>query len=517
MSNWSGISALFGSEEGIGATIKAKIKSTVAAVRSSPRGVGVVFVALVLLVAVISTQWIDGEFLLSNNAIDVSTRDQSQSHIKHSPPRPPPTPINFTCPSNTSIKPTCSKRITPTSPPSPSSSSCPEYFRYIYEDLRPWNATGITEAMVESARRFATFRLVVVDGRAYVEKYTGAFQTRDVFSLWGIAQLLNRYPGRVPDVDLMFSCGDFPIVYPRNYQDSPPPPIFHYNKDHVTLDILFPDWSFWGWVEVNIRSWENVTEEIKKGSERVKWKDREPYAYWKGNPKVAQIREELLKCNATNTSDWNARLYDQNWLHAVISGFKGTNLADQCAHRYKIYVEGCSWSVSQKYILACDSPVLLITTPFLEFWSRGLMPGQHYWPIPRQHMCDPIKFAVDWGNSHPKEAQEIGRKGSSFIQEEVSMDYVYQYMLQLLTEYAKLLRYKPVIPKNATELCSESMACQAGRNEKAFMIDSMVRFVADSEPCTMPPPFDRKELEEIAHEKDKFVKQVEMWEHGQRD
>lgn len=41
------------------------------------------------------------------------------------------------------------------------------------------------------------------------------------------------------------------------------------------------------------------------------WKDREPYAYWKGNPKVAEKRKELVKCNVSEEHDWNARIYEQ--------------------------------------------------------------------------------------------------------------------------------------------------------------------------------------------------------------
>ena len=63
--------------------------------------------------------------------------------------------------------------------------------------------------------------------------------------------------------------------------------------------------------------------------------------------------------------------------------------------RYKVYVEGNAWSVSEKYILACDSPVLFITTPFQDILSRGLVAGKHYWPINREHVCKSIKFAVD--------------------------------------------------------------------------------------------------------------------------
>lgn len=52
-----------------------------------------------------------------------------------------------------------------------SNPACPDYFRWIHEDLRPWNTSGITRDMVERANRTATSRLVIVGSKAYVEKY----------------------------------------------------------------------------------------------------------------------------------------------------------------------------------------------------------------------------------------------------------------------------------------------------------------------------------------------------------
>ena len=101
--------------------------------------------------------------------------------------------------------------------------------------------------MVESAQKLAAFRLLVIDGRVYVEQYHRVFQTRDLFTLWGFVQLANRYPGYLPDLDLMFNCEDVPTVKAADYKASPPPPLFRYCKDDTTVDIVFPDWSFWGW------------------------------------------------------------------------------------------------------------------------------------------------------------------------------------------------------------------------------------------------------------------------------
>ncbi|KAL6619448.1 hypothetical protein ACP70R_034587 [Stipagrostis hirtigluma subsp. patula] len=444
-----------------------------------------------------------------------------------SSPGQPRVPIPFNCGNVTfSQLPTCSSAATPPSAamsseprraPEPAP-ACPEYFRYIHSDLSPWRKSGITREALERARDRATFRLVVVGGRAYVEKLHPAFQTRDVFTQWGILQLLARYPGRVPDLDLMFFCGDIPRVRVANFPDpSAAPPIFMYCKDENAINILFPDWTFWGWPEVNIRPWAPFVEEEAHENRRVPWPERKPYAYWKGNPDVASVRKDLMRCNASSKGgkDWNARLFRQDWKRANRNGFKDSNLAKQCLYRYKIYVQGRGWSVSEKYILACDSPMLHISTPYRDFFSRGLVAGRHYWPIDAARKCPSIKFAVDWGNAHPALAQQLGEEGSAFAREELSMDYVYDYMLHLLTLYAGLLRYEPTVPKNAVELSLETMACPARGRARKFMMESMEKYVADYEPCALPPPFTAKEAREIAQRdlvvRSKVKKMEETW------
>ncbi|KAH0686398.1 hypothetical protein KY284_016951 [Solanum tuberosum] len=104
--------------------------------------------------------------------------------------------------------------------------------------------------MVMAGKSNADFRLVIVDGRAYVETYRESFQSRDTFTLWGILQMLRRYPGKVPDLDLMFNCGDSTVTETKFYRrpNAPaPPPLFRYCGNDASLDIVFPDWSFWGW------------------------------------------------------------------------------------------------------------------------------------------------------------------------------------------------------------------------------------------------------------------------------
>ncbi|CAN8254864.1 unnamed protein product [Cochlearia groenlandica] len=397
------------------------------------------------------------------------------------------------------------------------SATCPDYFRWIHEDLRPWEKTGITREALERSNATANFRLAIIDGRIYVEKFREAFQTRDVFTIWGFVQLVRRYPGKIPDLELMFDCVDWPVVKAADFagvnESLPsPPPLFRYCGNNETLDIVFPDWSYWGWAEVNIKPWESLLKDLREGNQRTKWIDREPYAYWKGNPTVAETRLDLMKCNVSEEYDWKARLYQQDWVRESKEGYKQSELASQCHHRYKIYIEGSAWSVSEKYILACDSVTLLVNPHYYDFFTRGMFPGHHYWPVKEDDKCRSIKFAVDWGNLHVLKAQDIGKKASEFVQEELKMDYVYDYMFHLLNQYSKLLRFKPEIPKNSTELCSEAMACLRDGNERKFMMESLVTRPAETGPCTMPPPYDPASFFSVLKRRQSTTSRIEQWE-----
>ena len=92
------------------------------------------------------------------------------------------------------------------------------------------------------------------------------------------------------------------------------------------------------------------------------------------------------------------------------------------------------------------------------------------------------------------------------------MDYVYDYMFHLLSEYAKLMRYKPTVPRKAIELCSETMACPSEGLQKKFMTESMVKGPIDASPCTMPPPYDPLALHSLLSRKANSIRQVELWE-----
>ncbi|KAJ6334880.1 hypothetical protein OIU78_011678 [Salix suchowensis] len=333
--------------------------------------------------------------------------------------------------------------------------------------------------MLERAKKHAHFRLVIVEGKAYVEQYSKPYQTRDEFTIWGILQLLNLFPGKIPDLELMFRCGDKTVIQKYDIQGSvatSPPVLFQYCGHSSTTNIVFPDWTFWGWAEINIKPWEIVLEAMVEGNKKIKWQDREPYAYWRGNPHVSPSREDLMKCNVSDKYDWLARLYEQNWGEERKQGYKHSKLEDQCTH------------------------------------SRSMEPMLHYWPIRTGNKCRDIKFAVEWGNNHSVDAQAIGKAGSKFIQESLRMEYVYGYMFHLLKEYVKLLKFKPRIPAGAVEISSESMASSLDGLREMFFEESTVKSPGEAPvPCAAPPPYDTHTLQKKFQMKEDARRQVEMW------
>ncbi|RWW26003.1 hypothetical protein GW17_00009644 [Ensete ventricosum] len=78
---------------------------------------------------------------------------------------------------------------------------CPSFFRWIHRDLQPWRRSRISPAMVAQAGRHAAMRVVILEGkRLFVDLYYACVQSRAMFTIWGLLQLLRHGPRRRPHV-----------------------------------------------------------------------------------------------------------------------------------------------------------------------------------------------------------------------------------------------------------------------------------------------------------------------------
>lgn len=107
---------------------------------------------------------------------------------------------------------------------------------------------------------------------------------------------------------------------------------------------------------------------------------------------------------------------------------------------------------------------------------------------------------------------EIGNTGSNFIEENVSMEFVYDYMFHLLNEYAKLLKYKPEIPPNAVELCAQNLICPIKEGWRKRIVESFIKTPSKRMPCSLPNPYSLEQIQLLLERKSNASRQVEMWE-----
>lgn len=94
----------------------------------------------------------------------------------------------------------------------------------------------------------------------------------------------------------------------------------------------------------------------------------------------------------------------------------------------------------------------------------------------------------------------------------MKMERVFDYIYHLLNEYAKLQRFDPIVPQNATEICSESLACPLDGLWRKFMEEGLEKSPSYSDPCILPPPYDPQQLKTFVEQKVNATKQVRSWE-----
>lgn len=77
---------------------------------------------------------------------------------------------------------------------------------------------------------------------------------------------------------------------------------------------------------------------------------------------------------------------------------------------------------------------------------------------------------MEWGEGHQEEAKLIGRRGADFMEHQLSMRHVYDYMLNFMMEYHKLMRFDVGLVHESRLHTVESMLAEATDLERQFMV-----------------------------------------------
>lgn len=248
-------------------------------------------------------------------------------------------------------------------------------------------------------------------------------------------------------MDIVINVRDYPQVSSRWHSYV----VLSFSKDHNHLDIIYPAWTFWSGgpafeqYPTGLGRWDLIREHIVKYYQE--WETKETKAFFRGSRTSSQ-RDTLILLSRALPHLIEAR-YTKNQAWRSLSDTLGDEpvptipLEEQCKYKYLFNLRGVAASFRYKHLFLCKSLVLNVNSTWGEFFYYQLKPWIHYVPVAEDFSDaqDIILFLQE----NDQVAQKIANTGFDFIWNHLTLDSVECYWKQLLTKYAKLLRYKPVL------------------------------------------------------------------------
>lgn len=110
-------------------------------------------------------------------------------------------------------------------------------------------------------------------------------------------------------------------------------------------------------------------------------------------------------------------------------------MAEHARWRWLISADGYTASCRFGKMLLTNSLVLKESSPWIEYYYRSVMPGQHYLSFTKDDVMDVLQAA----RSQPEQAQRMAAAGQRFVHRYLSQASKALYVRKALTEYNRLV------------------------------------------------------------------------------
>ncbi|KAM9454457.1 protein O-glucosyltransferase 1 [Clarias gariepinus] len=325
-----------------------------------------------------------------------------------------------------------------------SQENCSCHISVLKEDLKPFN-NGITkELMMDTVRRGVGTHYQIMNRKLYREPEC-MFPAR----CSGVEHFILKVIDRLPDMEMIINVRDYPQV-PSWVQ--PVLPVFSFSKTSDYRDIMYPAWTFWEggpavWpiYPTGLGRWDLMREDLKKAAAQWPWKKKSPKGFFRGSrtsperdPLILLSREDpgLVDAEYTKNQAWKS---EKDTLGRPPA--KEIPLVDHCEYKYLFNFRGVAASFRFKHLFLCGSLVFHVGEEWLEFFYPQLKPWVHYIPV-KQDLSD-LRELLQFVKENDKVVEAIALRGQTFIEDHLRMEDVSCYWETLLTDYSKLLEYKP--------------------------------------------------------------------------
>ncbi|XP_053471717.1 protein O-glucosyltransferase 1 isoform X2 [Ictalurus furcatus] len=322
------------------------------------------------------------------------------------------------------------------------SSSC--CLSVLKEDLKPFS-NGITkELMMDTVQRGVGTHYQIIKHKLYREPEC-MFPAR----CSGVEHFILNVIDRLPNMEMIINVRDYPQV-PSWIQ--PVLPVLSFSKTPDYRDIMYPAWTFWEggpavWpiYPTGLGRWDLMRKDLKKSADQWPWKKKNPKGFFRGS-RTSPERDPLILLSREDQSLVDAE-YTKNQAWKSEKDTLGRPpateipLVDHCEYKYLFNFRGVAASFRLKHLFLCGSLVFHVGEEWLEFFYPQLKPWVHYIPV-KQDLSD-LRELLQFVKENDKAAEAIALRGQKFIEDYLRMEDVSCYWETLLTEYSKLLEYKP--------------------------------------------------------------------------
>ncbi|CAL9698597.1 unnamed protein product [Knipowitschia caucasica] len=324
------------------------------------------------------------------------------------------------------------------------SDKCGCHVSVLQDDLRPFRGGISEDFMASTVKRGVGTHYQIIDHTLYRE-HNCMFPAR----CSGVEHFILEVIDTLPDLEMVVNVRDYPQV-PNWVQ--PTLPVFSFSKTSDYQDIMYPAWTFWEggpavWpiYPTGLGRWDLMIDELKKSASQWPWEKKESRGFFRGSrtsperdPLILLSREspELVDAEYTKNQAWKS---EKDTLGKPPA--KEIPLVDHCKYKYLFNFRGVAASFRFKHLFLCGSLVFHVGDEWQEFFYPQLKPWVHYIPV-KQDLSD-VKVLLHFAKENDAIVQDIALRGRQFILDHLKMEDVSCYWKELLTEYSKLLTYKP--------------------------------------------------------------------------
>lgn len=281
-----------------------------------------------------------------------------------------------------------------------SQSTCKAEFSRLYPQLIAnqiaWKSKGgILYADVKNAAdncRHGCVHLIIKHGQIFIRAQKKDWQSRVRSTL----QLLDKaYSGAsehekalMEATELVISTADFDGFTDPNSRGAGW--VLDKRVNDTQGQYLFPDFSFASWPEAGIPSYQEFRRQAQQVNAETPWKSKTNPAFWRGDALAGQNikpRESLLSvATGAGTETWSDVKQTSFWVSGP-SIEKIVSPPEHCRHKFLIHSEGVAYSGRSKFILSCQSAVVMHALEWEQHFHPALIsdvtsPDQNHLLLP---------------------------------------------------------------------------------------------------------------------------------------